>query len=1349
MANPGLVSELPVVILSERFAPFAQRVAGFTEGFLRLGEVYRRDLDKIFQTAGGFGGDAAEIKKLRETFLAKYDKEQNLFKNLDVSGRSYLTDHPDFERRIKAFLEVYADSPARSQVDLKGEMTGMHLLINALPETVQNGVRVFDKNRFGLQISYPSEAYALRTRTVSFVEVKNFKKLIILQLSDDAVSYKAIVDVIARNKEKYGEGFEYYWARWKRREEPHLQNVDEITEVGELIPEGGTEFKAGADVEIMLLGHASPTQIGDFNEEEIAGLISALTIRKEDGTATIGSLTCKACGTVNRLNDFYQKTTDQDGKRIWKLRRDPDTQKLVMKESVVGTGSIPVNLLHELDDLGVAVRDGIKARTEKLVLVGGQSYLSVVDRETGQTFLIYRQNVVPPKEVLTDLRGFTTEAWRIRAWLGEGGSDGPVFYQILDDAPDGTVLNTLDFTQWHGELLSASLKHPIRNIAAELAFPPAFATRKYQAGLELVSLWRNAGDVTLPADASALIVGMHDVVIEGNHRIVISDPDTVRVGGVIAALDLASRSQSADEFIWRAGHHFSQEIASNFRTAMNRFSDQGAALERLQHNIRDDRFSFNTADITTRRGAGFVNEHYPRPFSVVRAELFDASGCSSVSNRRKRQTCSLEEIEEQAREATEGLTLLSDDETRILAGNSADDIALHISEPDSVLARVQDGIHDFRRATISQRISDHEGYHNVIALDEESFAAAQTLARNSDKKGRALKLSTDGRGNPILLTDDGRVVTMVEGGSRNRLSIVGRTETFEGFSASEMAAGVRSLVRGERIGSVSVHPVLEEGEGFRLEESFRELEVSEPSSPWREVADTVRLQALEKKASVVVNGGTSVVEKGHLQAGVPGRSETYLFDGEFFRDALNLGSADQPGTLERQLRDKMEELHRQGRTAEREVYESLTLDYASKLRNLRAQFEVFRAAMDQVYRANNLSFDEDIPLLSSLHQDEKGGWKMEFTDRDMIRAPRVIPIEDERIIRFVHDYNDNIEKVRVTLKLNHELTPESLNRALVEGELLESVEAIDGFGLAMVMQTLIGLAGKDQDELTLKNIKNADYRRALIVHQALGLAFGTKVVLGVALDVGKYVAALLTGKSASIPERLMTRVAASLEKVLGKELSKGAIKGLAKVPRFASGALDGVLTVAFIGVDIDELIHADTPAGKELAKVQLGVDSLSLVFPATSLFLGALSEFGSLSASAAAAASTGASFVADLAVPVGGIIVGIIGLAPNYIQLEAEFDNTMDFFHSVYRDLVFQDTFDPGTGILNLLYREEKSTFGQRGPQRPGPGKLDLSKRSGMLAPVRSIDLDQGVVEYNSINLPKVTGGWGAAIGGY
>ena len=112
----------------------------------------------------------------------------------------------------------------------------------------------------------------------------------------------------------------------------------------------------------------------------------------------------------------------------------------------------------------------------------------------------------------------------------------------------------------------------------------------------------------------------------------------------------------------------------------------------------------------------------------------------------------------------------------------------------------------------------------------------------------------------------------------------------------------------------------------------------------------------------------------------------------------------------------------------------------------------------------------------------------------------------------------------------------------------------------------------------------------------------------------------------------------------------------------------------------------------------------------------------------------------------GGIIVGIIGLAPNYIQLEAEFDNTMDFFHSVYRDLIFQDTFDPGTGILNLLYREEKSTFGQRGPQRPGPGKLDLSKRSGMLAPVRSIDLDQGVVEYNSINLPKVTGGWGAAI---
>ncbi len=183
----------------------------------------------------------------------------------------------------------------------------------------------------------------------------------------------------------------------------------------------------------------------------------------------------------------------------------------------------------------------------------------------------------------------------------------------------------------------------------------------------------------------------------------------------------------------------------------------------------------------------------------------------------------------------------------------------------------------------------------------------------------------------VLLTEDGRVVTMVEGGTHNRVSVVGKTESFSAYAPHELAGGVRSLVRGEKVASVTVHPVLEEGEGFHLQGSFDELEISDRNSPWRDVADYVRLHALEKKSGV--RGG--VVETGNMQVGVPGKSDTFLFDGDYIRDALNLGRAKQPGVLEAQLRAKMAELHEQGRTAEREVFQSLTLDYANKVRDLR------------------------------------------------------------------------------------------------------------------------------------------------------------------------------------------------------------------------------------------------------------------------------------------------------------------------------------------------------------------------------------------------------------------------------
>ncbi len=1142
LANPGRVSESPVVILSERFAPFAQRVAGFTEGFLRLGGVYRRELDRIFETAGEFGEDADEIMRLRNRFLQEEGRGQNLLRNLDVSSRSYLADHPGFEQRVKTFLEIYADSPARSQADLKGEMTGMHLLINALPEVVQNGVRVFDQSRFDLQISYPSEAYALRSRSVGFVAVKDFKKLIILQLSDDAIAYKAVYDVIAKNVGKYGEGFVYYWARWKRNN----NNVVSfnILDDGELILEGGSEFKADPDTEIMGIGHGSPTSIGGIDHgrpTEISGLdaleltllINEITLFDQNGKGAIRSFSCKNCNSFVAGLDLYAADRNDrnpdTGSAKWKLIRDPESQALILRNEPLPqhgkkdlSVSLPVKLLYELENLGITVTEGVKARSREVVIIGGRAYLKTLLKPSEETVLVYRPELTLTK--LTEVANTASEAnravgqvaGRIRAWLGEDGADGPVFYRLLDEAPDGTVLNTLDFTQWHGEILSTSLQNSIRNIAAELASPSVFEGAKYLEDLGTLSFLYQYGDIAIPADISALILGMQS---ESSHHIVIADPDTVKVGGVITALDLAARSETAEEFIWRIKHHFSQDVGNKIRAEMVRLGNIEVQLARLKANINNDRFDFKTADITTRRGAEFVNEHFTKPFSVLRAELFNASSCSGTGNRRRRQICSQEEIEEQAREASEGLTLLSDDETRLLIGNSADDIALHTSEPDSVLAKVQENLHDFRRSTTSQRIAEHKGYHNIIALDSESFSAAQTLARNSNEEGRALLLQRNGE-RVFLTTEDGRVVTMVEGGAHNRITLVGETETFAVFTPEELAGGVRALAQGEHIDSVTVQPVVNAGEAFVLQESFDGLGVSDRHSPWREVTDTVRLHALENRSG-------SVVETGNMQVGKPGQSDTFLFDGDYVRNALKLGRRQQPGVLDAQLRLKRTELHEQGLNDEREVYQSVTVDYARKMQQLKAEFEVFRTAMDAFYeQTSSLSAEEHIPLLSTLRQEvEADGstkWKMDFADRAVEQTVGTHVIEDERIVRYVLNHDEQIDQVRRVLKLNH-LDEADINvRPGETAENFEGVDAPDGIALAMALQQLIELARpKRDDEMeALGKPPSADYQRALVVHQVIGFAFGGKALLGTVLDVGKYFAALSDGKVVTLPERL-------------------------------------------------------------------------------------------------------------------------------------------------------------------------------------------------------------------------------------
>ena len=134
--------------------------------------------------------------------------------------------------------------------------------------------------------------------------------------------------------------------------------------------------------------------------------------------------------------------------------------------------------------------------------------------------------------------------------------------------------------------------------------------------------------------------------------------------------------------------------------------------------------------------------------------LFCYFSFSPSGPRVRRSACSPEEIEEQANDAVSGLTLLSDDQTQFLIGNEFKDIALHDTTGNPVEEKVKQGLHTFRRNMAAQRLRDREGYHNVIALDEDSLPIAQDIAEATGEKGRALLLD---REHGVLL-DDGRVV---------------------------------------------------------------------------------------------------------------------------------------------------------------------------------------------------------------------------------------------------------------------------------------------------------------------------------------------------------------------------------------------------------------------------------------------------------------------------------------------------------------------------------------------------------------------------------------------------------------
>ena len=880
-------------------------------------------------------------------------------------------------------------------------------------------------------------------------------------------------------------------------------------------------------------------------------------------------------------------------------------------------------------------------------------------------------------------------------------------------------------------LSSDSKQVPINSLNSELNTPePVASPEENEALIDQLHNGLKSGDALVPPDTNALLLGMRDT--EGNHRIHVADSDILSVAGIQRATELAEESRDAEEWIAKLAN-LDETASQAVNGVLQENGSPDADFETLKSRVSDDGYSFHTVDPATPEGAAFINQG--ESFSVIQK---GAIGGACAGPRVRRSACSPEEIEEQANDAVSGLTLLSDEKTQFLIDDGFKDIALHDTITDPVLEKVKQGLHTFRRNIAAQRLRDHEGYHNVIALDEDSLPVARQLAESSGEKGRALLLHRDEQGNHVLL-DEGRVVVMVEGGARNRMTLVGNKSTLDEFSGAELAEQVKAFAREGTVGSVTVQPILEtpeEAEAFNAADTFKKLEVLEvhgkdSPSPWKDATGYVRLHPLKP------DDMGELVESDVLRVGVPGKPGGMELDNGYLKTALDLHDK-QPGAFEAGLRDRLAAIRAKAASSESKTFKSLSLDYARKVQELHAEVSVFRAAMDQVYADHapgsgsvvTLSPD-DMPLLSSLTQDD-GVWKMTFSNQDADSdSYRTLTIDDERIVDFIHGYSDKIDKVRNALDVD-------LNREAFS-ERMEELEMIDGMGLAMALQSIIEQVGHHKEKVNDGAPLPASYKRALQVHQVVGFAFGARASLGTLLDVAKYAVALKTGKVVSLPERLSSKVASLSEEVEGAlgstlRLSADSLKLIGPI-------FDGALTFASIGLDIAEIITSPTKEGKELAGLQLGLDTSLAAVTFTGLGIG---TFGVAAGLTEVAAATISGSVGAITVPLAGLAIGVEALAQNFIVIEKLFDASMSFWEGVYQDLILSDAFDKGHGVLNLASRTLKDKNGNL--------ILDNNyqpQHTGRLAPISHIDFRTGKITYGNIYVPKVTGGRGNPITGY
>ena len=303
------------------------------------------------------------------------------------------------------------------------------------------------------------------------------------------------------------------------------------------------------------------------------------------------------------------------------------------------------------------------------------------------------------------------------------------------------------------------------------------------------------------------------------------------------------------------------------------------------------------------------------------------------------------------------------------------DIGAVPTRPDSLLARIQVRLKAIRNQKADSQLSSKpvRGFHTTIALDEDSWLAAQQ--QNRHRPGTETLLYKPARG--ILLSPYGGTVTRIPGGAYNSLSFVGKlgeASSTEPSAVNRLNSFVSQFCHQESIGSVLLQNTDGDHNAFK---AFIQTFTKRPGGSFSRIGSFRFKSANEKNApEFILRAHESTVLR--LTSPRPeGAIHPRLDPVAYHR----LEQVIRLNGLKNKVTPPDLPLVRQ-------TGQLITPNPASQLAEKRIKAETlalaFTDVMSSIYADHNLS-DDYIPILDTLKKTDQG-WSMNFvhpTTRDV------------------------------------------------------------------------------------------------------------------------------------------------------------------------------------------------------------------------------------------------------------------------------------------------------------------------------------------------------------------------------